>query len=155
VSTVAATVDVDVPIRTAYNQWTQFETFPQFMEGVEQVRQLDDRHTHWRIHVGPSTREFDATITEQHPDERVAWKSDSGPDHAGVITFHRLDDTHTRITAQMEVDPDGFVETVADKLGVLEHRVNGDMKRFKQFIESEGHETGAWRGDIPRPDAGI
>lgn len=154
-STVAATVDVDVPIRTAYNQWTQFETFPYFMEGVEQVSQLDDRHTHWRIHVGPSTREFDATITEQHPDERVAWKSDSGPDHAGVITFHRLDDTHTRITAQMEVDPEGFVETAADKLGVLKHRVNGDMKRFKQFIESEGRETGAWRGDVPRPDAGI
>ncbi|TCJ95692.1 SRPBCC family protein [Nocardia alba] len=154
-STVAATVDVDVPIRTAYNQWTQFETFPQFMEGVERIDQIDDRHTHWRIHVGPSTREFDATITEQHPDERVAWRSDDGPSHAGVVTFHRLDDTHTRITTQMDIDPEGFVETAADKLGVLEHRVNGDMKRFKQFIESEGHATGAWRGDISRPDAGI
>ncbi|MFC9433605.1 SRPBCC family protein [Nocardia sp. NPDC057030] len=152
-STLAATVDVEVPVRTAYNQWTQFESFPEFMEGVEAVRQLDDRHTHWKIHVGPVTREFDATITEQHPDERVAWKSDNGPQHAGVITFHRLDDTHTRITAQMEVDPEGFVETAADVLGVLKHRVHGDMQRFKQFIESRHHETGAWRGDIARPDA--
>ncbi|MFD6157028.1 SRPBCC family protein [Nocardia sp. NPDC060256] len=152
-STLAATVDVEVPVRTAYNQWTQFESFPQFMEGVEEVRQLDDQHTHWRIHVGPATREFDATITEQHPDERVAWKSDSGPQHAGVITFHRLSDNQTRITAQMDVDPEGFVETAADLLGVLQHRIHGDMQRFKQFIESEGHETSAWRGDIARPDA--
>ncbi|MEU7143594.1 SRPBCC family protein [Nocardia sp. NPDC046473] len=152
-STLAATVDVEVPVRTAYNQWTQFESFPQFMEGVEEVRQLDDRHTHWRIHVGPATREFDATITEQHPDERVAWKSDSGPQHAGVITFHRLSDNQTRITAQMDVDPEGFVETAADLLGVLQHRIHGDMQRFKQFIESNGQETGAWRGDIARPDA--
>ncbi len=151
---MAATVDVEVPVRTAYNQWTQFESFPQFMEGVEAVQQIDDRHMHWRVHVGPSTREFDATITEQHPDERVAWKSDSGPKHAGVVTFHRLDDTHTRVTAQMDVDPEGFVENVADKLGVLKHRVNGDLERFKHFIEHQGRETGAWRGDIPRPDAG-
>ncbi|WP_442800108.1 SRPBCC family protein [Nocardia sp. NBC_01730] len=148
-----ATVDVEVPVRTAYNQWTQFESFPQFMEGVEAVRQLDDRHMHWRIRVGPSTREFDATITEQHPDERVAWKSVSGPRHAGVITFHRLDDTHTRVTAQMDVDPEGFVETAADKLDILTDRVQKDMQRFKEFLECQGHETGAWRGDIPRPDA--
>ncbi|NQE67302.1 putative 17.2 kDa protein in melC2-rnhH intergenic region [Nocardia gamkensis] len=150
---MAATVDVEVPVRTAYNQWTQFESFPHFMEGVEAVDQLDDRHTHWRVHVGPSTREFDATITEQHPDERIAWKSDSGPKHAGVVTFHRLDDTHTRVTAQMDVDPEGFVENVADKLGVLKHRVSGDLERFKHFVEERGSETGAWRGDIPRPGA--
>jgi hypothetical protein len=146
---MAATVDVEVPVRTAYNQWTQFESFPHFMEGVEAVNQLDD----WRVHVGPSTREFDATITEQHPDERIAWKSDSGPKHAGVVTFHRLDDTHTRVTAQMDVDPEGFVENVADKLGVLKHRVSGDLERFKHFVEERGRETGAWRGDIPRPGA--
>ncbi|UGT64014.1 SRPBCC family protein [Nocardia asteroides] len=151
-STMTAAVDVEVPIRTAYNQWTQFESFPHFMEGVEEIRQLDDKHTHWRIKVGPVTKEFDATITEQHPDERVAWKSDSGPEHAGVITFHRLDDTHTRVTAQIDVDPDGFLEQVADKTGVLKHRVNGDLDRFKTFIEKQGHETGAWRGDVPRPD---
>ena len=98
------------------------------------------------------TREFDATITEQHPDERVAWTSDSGPDHAGVITFHRLDDVHTRVTAQMDIDPEGFAENVADKLGLLDRRVKGDMKRFKEFIENRGGvETGAWRGDVDRP----
>ena len=96
-STVAATVDVDVPIRTAYNQWTQFETFPQFMEGVEQVSQLDDRHTHWRIHVGPSTREFDATITEQHPDERIAWKSDAGS--ISLTVFRRISISKFQILA--------------------------------------------------------
>ena len=101
--------------------------------------------------IAGAKREFDATVTEQHPDERVAWRSDAGPEHAGVITFHRLNDTTTRVTAQMDVDPDGFVESVADKLGVLDRRVKGDMKRFKEFIESRGGETGAWRGDVDRP----
>ncbi|NKQ53021.1 SRPBCC family protein [Amycolatopsis sp. K13G38] len=150
-STITESVDVDVPVHTAYNQWTQFESFPEFMEGVEQIRQLDDRHLHWVTKVGGVQREFDATITEQHPDERVAWRSDSGPNHAGVITFHRIDDGKTRVTAQMDIDPEGFVENVADKLGVLDHRVNADMKRFKRFIEDRGQETGAWRGDVDRP----
>ncbi len=150
-STITEAVDVEVPVSTAYNQWTQFEEFPRFMEGVEQIRQVDATHTHWVTKVGGVTREFDATITEQHPDERVAWTSDSGPDHAGVITFHRLDDSHTRVTAQMEIDPEGFVENVADKLGVLDRRVKGDMKRFKEFIEQRGRESGGWRGDVDRP----
>jgi uncharacterized membrane protein len=151
-STVTESVDVEVDVTTAYNQWTQFESFPRFMEGVDQIRQVDDTHTHWSVSVAGVTREFDATITEQKPDERVAWKSDSGPNHAGVITFHRLDDTHTRVTAQMDIDPEGFVETAADKLGILDRRVKGDMARFKEFIESrEGQETGAWRGQVDRP----
>jgi uncharacterized membrane protein len=150
-STITEIVDVEVPVSTAYNQWTQFEDFPKFMEGVEQIRQVDATHTHWVTRFGGVTREFDATITEQHPDERVAWTSDSGPDHAGVITFHRLDDSHTRVTAQMEIDPEGFAENVADKLGVLDRRVKGDLKRFKEFIEQRGGETGAWRGDVDRP----
>ncbi len=150
-STITEMVDVEVPVQTAYNQWTQFESFPEFMEGVEEVRQVDATHTHWVTEFGGVSREFDATITEQHPDERVAWKSDSGPDHAGVITFHRLEDNRTRVTAQMEIDPEGFAENVADKLGVLDRRIKGDMKRFKQFIESRGHETGEWRGDVNRP----
>ncbi len=133
-STVMKAVDVDVPLSTAYNQWTQFESFPEFMEGVEEVRQLDDTHTHWVTRVGGVTREFDATITEQHPDERVAWTSESGPRHAGVITFHRLGPSRTRVTAQMDIDPDGFLEQVADKTGMLGKRVNGDMHRFKEFI---------------------
>ena len=149
-STITESVDVEVPVTTVYNQWTQFESFPRFMDGVEEVRQIDETHTHWVTKVGGTTREFDATITEQHPDERVAWKSDEGPTHAGVVTFHKLDDTHTRVTTQMDIDPEGFVEKVADKLGVIEGKVKGDLQRFKKFIEAQGHETGAWRGDVPR-----
>nr|MBA3277481.1 SRPBCC family protein [Geodermatophilaceae bacterium] len=146
-------VDVEVPIKVAYDQWTQFESFPQFMDGVEEIRQLDDTHTHWVVKVGGVTREFDATITEQHPEERVAWRTDDGPNHAGVVTFHRLDDNQTRVTAQMDIDPEGFVENVADKVGILDRKVKGDMKRFKEFIESRGSATGSWRGDVERPGA--
>jgi uncharacterized membrane protein len=151
-STITESVDVKVAVSTAYNQWTQFESFPRFMDGVEEIRQIDDTHTHWTINVAGVTKEFDATITEQNPDERVAWSSDSGPTHAGVITFHRLDADTTRVTAQMDIDPDGFAENVADKLGILDRKVKGDMERFKTFIENrDGHETGAWRGDVDRP----
>ncbi|MGQ0775658.1 MAG: SRPBCC family protein [Pseudonocardiales bacterium] len=151
-STMVESVDVAVDLPTAYNQWTQFESFPQFMEGVEEVHQIDNTHTHWVTKIGGVTREFDATITEQKPDERIAWRSDAGPDHAGVVTFHRLGDTTTRVTAQMDIDPEGFVENVADKLGILDRRVKGDMRRFKEFIESRGgHETGGWRGEVNRP----
>jgi uncharacterized membrane protein len=152
-STTTASVDVNRPIDVVYNQWTQFESFPEFMEGVERIEQRDDTHLHWVIKVGGITREFDATVTEQHPEERVAWKSDSGPDHAGVVTFHRLDDEKTRVTTQMDVDPEGFVENVADKLGILKARVSSDLERFKKFIESRPGETGGWRGDVSRPDA--
>ena len=151
-STITESVDVAVDVSTAYNQWTQFESFPQFMEGVDEIRQIDDTHIHWVTSIGGVTREFDATITEQRPDERVAWRSDEGPDHAGVITFHRLDGTTTRVTAQMDIDPEGFGESVADKLGILDRRVKSDMHRFKEFIESRGgRETGAWRGEVHRP----
>jgi uncharacterized membrane protein len=150
-SSIVESVDVKVPVRTAYNQWTQFEEFPRFMEGVEEVRQLDDTHLHWVVKVGGARKEFDAEITEQHPDERIAWNSMAGPRHAGVVTFHRLDPSTTRVTAQMELDPEGFVENVGDKAGVLKRRVKGDMKRFGEFIESRGQESGAWRGDVPPP----
>ena len=150
-STFTESIDVDVPVSTAYNQWTQFESFPHFMEGVGEVRQLGDIHTHWVTKVAGQTREFDATITEQHPDERIAWKSVDGPQHAGVLTFHRLHDNQCRVTAQMDIDPDGFTEAAADKLGIVGHRVKGDMKRFKSFIEQRGHEAGAWRGDVEPP----
>ncbi|RYY44387.1 MAG: SRPBCC family protein [Actinomycetales bacterium] len=151
-STITETIDVDVDVTTAYDQWTQFEDFPQFMEGVERIDQRDDTHLHWVIKVGPVTREFDATVTEQHPDERVAWRSDDGPEHAGVVTFHRLGDTSTRVTVQMDVDREGFVEQLADKAGILERRTQGDLRNFKKFIESRGgQETGAWRGDVKHP----
>lgn len=151
-STVTEFVDVDVPVRTAYNQWTQFEEFPQFMDGVHEIRQLDDTHTHWKTEIGGVKREFDAEITEQLPDERVAWKSVEGSQQAGVVTFHRLDDAHTRVTVQMDFDPQGVVEKAGAALGAVDHRVKGDLRRFKTYIESRGGiETGAWRGQIDRP----
>jgi uncharacterized membrane protein len=149
VSTVTESVDVNVPVRAAYNQWTQFETFPEFMDGVREIRQLDATHTHWKTEIGGVKREFDAEITEQLPDERVAWKSTEGEKQAGVVTFHRLDEASTRVTVEMDYDPQGIVENAADTLGVVDRRVKGDLKRFKEFIESRsGIESGAWRGEV-------
>jgi len=151
-STVVESVDVAAPLTAVYNQWTQFEDFPRFMEGVTEVRQISDTLTHWTVEIGGVRREFDARITEQRPDERVAWTSVDGPKHAGVVTFHRLDENHSRITAQMEMDPAGIAETVADKAGLLDRRVKGDLKRFRDFMESRGgRETGGWRGEVDRP----
>lgn len=150
-SGVTEHVDVAVPIRTAYDQWTQFEEFPHFMEGVQEVRQVTDTMTHWTVDIAGVTREFDAEITEQLPDERVAWRSTDGARQAGVVTFHRLDEGHTRVTLQLEFDPQGVVEQVGDKLHLVSHRAKGDLERFKQFIEERGQETGAWRGAVDRP----
>ncbi|GGM04072.1 MULTISPECIES: SRPBCC family protein [Micromonospora] len=150
-SGVTEHVDVSVPIRTAYDQWTQFEEFPHFMEGVEEVRQIDDKTTHWRVEIAGVKREFDAEITEQLPDERVAWRSVDGSQQAGVVTFHRLDENSTRVTLQLEFEPQGVVEQAGDKLGVVKRRAKGDLDRFKQFIERRGQETGAWRGQVDRP----
>jgi len=150
-STIEKSIDVKVPVRTAYNQWTQFEEFPQFMEGVEAVRQLDNQRLHWRANVGGKVEEWDAVITEQHPDERIAWKNTTGASNAGVVTFHRLSDTTTRVMLQLEYDPQGVVENVGDMLGVVSRRIAGDLERFKGFIEARGQETGAWRGEVERP----
>ncbi|HZB47890.1 MAG TPA: SRPBCC family protein [Mycobacteriales bacterium] len=150
-STVEKSIDVDVPVRTAYNQWTQFESFPQFMDGVDRIDQTSDTMTHWVTSIGGVKREFDAQITEQHPDERVAWTSVDGPKQAGVVTFHRLDDNKTRVMLQMDYEPEGVVENVGDKLGIVTRRAEGDLKNFKKFIESRGAETGGWRGDVDRP----
>jgi uncharacterized membrane protein len=150
-STVEKSIDVEVPVRTAYDQWTQFASFPQFMEGVDRIDQVSDTRTHWVTSIGGVHREFDAEITEQHPDERVAWTSVDGPKHAGVVTFHRLDEGRTRVMLQMDYEPEGVVENVGDKLGIVGHRAEGDLKRFKSFIENRGTETGAWRGDVERP----
>ena len=152
-STVTKSVDVTVPIQTAYNQWTQFEEFPRFMEGVKSVTQTDDTHLHWVAEIAGKEKEWDAEISEQHPDERIAWTSTSGARNAGVVTFHRLDDNKTRVTLQMDVDPEGLIENVGDWTGVLDRRVQGDMDRFKEFIESRGVETGAWRGEVQSPSA--
>jgi uncharacterized membrane protein len=150
-ATIEQSVEVEVPVTTAYNQWTQFEEFPRFMEGVKSVRQLDDRHLRWHAEVAGRDKEWDAEITEQHPDERIAWRSTGGAHNAGVVTFHRLSDTRSRIMLQLEYDPEGITETVGDAFGVMSARVKGDLARFKEFIESLGGETGAWRGDIPAP----
>ncbi|MDP4508830.1 SRPBCC family protein [Nonomuraea turcica] len=150
-STIEHSIDVEVPITVAYNQWTQFESFPEFMEGVESVKQISDTRTAWVAEIAGVRREFEADITEQHPDERIAWRTTDKPHQAGVVTFHRLDDNTTRVTLQMEYDPEGFVETAGDWLQLVRLRVVGDMKRFKMFIESRGGETGGWRGDVPGP----
>ncbi len=141
-------IDVDVPVRVAYNQWTQFEEFPRFMDGVSSITQLEDDRLHWIVDIAGVTREFDTTITEQIPDERVAWATTSGPSHAGVVTFHRLDENTTRVTLQMDFEPEGFLETVGDKLGFVSGRLAGDLKNFKSFIEDRGQPSGAWRGTI-------
>jgi len=143
-------VDVDVPVRNAYDQWTQFEEFPRFMDGVESVEQRTDTRLHWKVKFDGVEREFDTTITEQVPDQRIAWKTDDGPRHAGVVTFHTLSDTSTRVTLQMEYDPDGLIENVGDKAGFVSRRVEGDMKRFKEFIEERLTPTGSWRGKVDR-----
>ncbi|MEN3536035.1 SRPBCC family protein [Microbispora sp. ZYX-F-249] len=150
-SSIEQSIDVNVPIRTAYNQWTQFESFPEFMEGVESVKQIGDTRTDWVVEIAGVRREFEAEITEQHPDERVAWRSVDTPRQAGVVTFHRIDDDTTRVTLQMEYDPEGFLEKAADALQIVRMRVKGDLERFKTFIESRGSETGAWRGEVPGP----
>jgi uncharacterized membrane protein len=152
-STVEKSIDVNVPIRTAYDQWTQFEEFPRFMEGVKSVTQTDDTHLRWVAEVGGQEKTWDAEISEQHPDERVAWTSTNGARNAGVVTFHRLDDSTTRVMLQMDVDPEGFMENVGDALGFLDRRVEGDLERFKEFIESRGVETGGWRGEVESPSA--
>lgn len=152
-STIEQSVEVDVPVTTAYNQWTQFESFPQFMDGVDEVRQLSDTRTHWKISIGGVKREFDADITEQTPDQRIAWKSVDGTGHAGVVTFHRLDEDHTRIMLQLDTEPHGLVEKVGDTIGLTDANAKGDLERFKKYIEQRGQATGAWRGDVDRPNS--
>lgn len=152
-STIEQSVEVDVPVTTAYNQWTQFESFPQFMDGVDEVRQVSDTLTHWKISIGGVKREFDADVVEQTPDQRIAWKSVDGTGHAGVVTFHRLDDDHTRIMLQLDTEPHGVVEKVGDAIGLTNANAKGDLERFKKFIEAQGQETGAWRGDVDRPNS--
>jgi uncharacterized membrane protein len=145
---VTESIDVNVPVRTAYDQWTQFEEFPRFMEGVKSVSQTDDTHLRWVAEVAGKEKEWDAVVTEQHPDERVAWTSQSGAPNAGVVTFHRLDEETTRVTLQMDVDPEGLVENVGTGLGFLDRRVKGDLERFKEFVEQRGTPTGAWRREV-------
>ncbi|MBA2793839.1 MAG: SRPBCC family protein [Thermoleophilaceae bacterium] len=147
---IEQSIDVEVPISTAYNQWTQFEEFPKFMEGVDEIRQLDDRHVHWVVSFGGTQHEWDAEITEQSPDERVAWKNTDGKDNAGVVTFHQLAADRTRIMVQMDWAPEGVKEKLGATLGFDQRRIEGDLERFKALIESQGTESGAYRETVPR-----
>lgn len=150
-TTVEESIEVHAPIRQTYDQWTQFEDFPRFMAHVEEVKQVNDTLLTWRAKVGGKTEEWSAKVTEQHPDERIAWESTSGARHAGVVTFHRIDEDHTKVMLQLEAEPHTLVEKIGDKLGVLDREAKADLKRFKEFIESRDGSTGAWRGDVPGP----
>jgi uncharacterized membrane protein len=141
-------VTVDAPVREVYDQWTQFEEFPRFMEGVESVVQLDDRTLDWTAEIGGQRRRWTAEITDQTPETRVAWKSTSGADNAGAVLFEPVDSERTRITLRMDVEPEGPVESAGDALGFVERRTKGDLERFKEFIEKRDRATGAWRGEI-------
>ena len=149
---IEQSIDVNVPVSTAYNQWTQFEEFPKFMEGVKEVRQLDDSHLHWVVEHNNQKHEFDTEISEQRPDERVAWKTTDGKAHAGVVTFHRIDDASSRVMVQMDWEPEGMLETLGKALGSDDRRVKSDLEKFKELIESRGGESGAWRGEIDKGD---
>ena len=138
-TSITESVDVDAPVTAVYNQWTQFEEFPQFMQNIEAVQQLDDVTLHWRASIAGKSHEWDAKITEQHPDERVAWMSKDGTTNAGVVTVHRLNDTQTRVTVQMDWEPEGVVEAVGGALGFDSRSVKADLERFKELVE------GAWR----------
>jgi uncharacterized membrane protein len=141
-------VDVNCPIRSVYNQWTQFEEFPKFMAGVKEVRQIDDTHVHWRAEIWGKDKEWDAEITEQEPDKRISWKSISGAGNAGTVRFEPLEADRTRVRLVMAYEPEGAIETVGDALGIFTTRVENTVEDFKKFIESRGRETGGWRGEV-------
>ena len=150
---VEQSIEVNVPVDTAYNQWTQFEEFPQFMEGVERVKQIDDTRLHWEAEIAGKRHEWDAEITEQIPDERVAWTARDGKGNSGVVTFHRLAPDRTKIMVQLDWPAEGLIEKVGSAVGADEARVKADLERFKSLIESRGQETGAWRGEVQQADA--
>jgi uncharacterized membrane protein len=147
-SNVHEAIELEVPVSTAYNQWTQFEDFPKFMATVQEVRQVDDTHLHWRAVVGGKTKEWDAEITEQIPDQRIAWRSTNGVTNAGVVTFHKIGENRTRVMLQMDYEPQTLGEKVGDAVGGVKLTAKGNLKRFKQLVEQRGAETGAWRGTV-------
>jgi len=145
---IEKSIEVDVPVSTVYNQWTQFEEFPRFMEGVKRVTQLDDKRLHWVAEIGGKEKEWDAKITEQIPDRKIAWQSEAGEFTAGTVTFQPAGGNRTRVNLELAYEPKGFIENTGDALGFVSGRVENDLERFKKFIEHRGQETGAWRGTI-------
>mgnify|MGYP003417166416 CR=1 FL=1 len=146
--TAESSITVNVPVSTAYNQWTQFEEFPMFMEGVEEVRQEGDTHLFWHANIGGKDVEWEADITEQTPDRQISWRSTTGAHNAGTVTFQPEGSDSTRVSLRLEYEPEGFFESVGSAIGLVDSRVEGDLERFKEFIEGRGTETGAWRGEV-------
>ena len=147
-ASIQESIDVQVPVRTAYNQWTQFEEFPRFMEGVKSVTQQDDTHLQWVAEVGGTEHSWTAEITEQRPDQLVGWRAIEGHGTSGVVTFEPLGENETRVTVQMDHETEGLKEQLGTMLGVDSRRVKGDLERFKELVESQGVESGAWRGEV-------
>ena len=147
-ATVHESIEIDAPVRDAYNQWTQFETFPDFMEGVKEVNQIDDTHLHWVAEIAGKQEEWQAEITEQIPDQKIAWRSVSGKGNAGSVTFEPLADSRTRVTVGIDHDTEGLAEKVGSALGVDDRRVKGDLERFRQLVEARGTQPGGWRGEV-------
>lgn len=147
-SIIEKSIELNVPVATAYNQWTQFEEFPRFMEGVEQVRQVDDKHVYWRASIGGKQKEWHSVITEQIPDQLIAWTTQEGAKNRGRITFTRIADDKSKLDLRLEYEPVGAIEHTGDVMGVVSGRVEGDLQRFKKYIEAPGHETSAWRGKV-------
>ncbi len=147
-SNIEESIVLEVPVTQAYNQWTQFEEFPRFMQGIQSVHQIDNRHLHWKAEFAGQAQEWDAEITEQLPDRRIAWRSTSGPIRGGVVTFHRLTDETCKVMLQMDYQPEGALERLGDTLGVVRRRVRGDLERFQDFIEERAEPTGAFREEI-------
>jgi len=147
-SRIIEQIEVDVPVRVAYDQWTQFESFPQFMEGVDRVVQLDDKTLEWTATIAGKTKHWRAEILEQQPDQVVSWRASEGAQNDGAIRFEPLGPDRTRLTLQLDVEPEGLVEKAGDALGVVERRVKADLERFREFIEGRGQSTGAWRGRV-------
>jgi uncharacterized membrane protein len=145
---VEESIEVNVPVSTAYNQWTQFEEFPKFMEGVESVKQIDDTHLRWVAEIGGKRHEWEAEITEQKPDQKIAWRAVDGHYNSGIVTFEPVSQNETGITVVMEHETEGMVESLGSALGADSRRVKGDLERFKELVESRGAETGAWRGEV-------
>jgi uncharacterized membrane protein len=147
-SSVSESIEINVPVKTAYNQWTQFEDFPQFMKSVKEIRQLDDKHLHWRANVAGEEKEWDVEITEQIPDKRIAWRSITGVKNGGVATFHKISDNCCRVMVQMDYEPENAIESVGDAMGAVRMELRGNLQNFKELLEKRGSETGAWRGQI-------
>jgi uncharacterized membrane protein len=146
--TIEKSIEVNAPVSAVYNQWTQFEDFPKFMEGIKEVRQLDNKRLHWKAEIAGRIKEWDAEIYEQVPDEKIAWRSISGPQNAGLVRFDKTGENTTRVALLLSYQPETTTEKIGDAIGLVAARVTGDLKRFQEFIEARGMETGGWRGEI-------